>query len=83
MWPAIRDITERKRAEKELRKYREHLEELVAQRTADLRKIVNAMAGREVRMAELKEVIRQLRTQLKGSGLEPVSNDPLLAGQEE
>jgi len=33
---AIRDITERKQIEEELRRHREHLEDLVAQRTTDL-----------------------------------------------
>ncbi len=45
--------------------------------------LVNAMAGREVRMAELKGVIRQLRAQLEEAGLAPVADDPLLAGWEE
>lgn len=58
-------------------------EELVRERTAELRRMVNLMAGREVRMAELKDVIRQLRSQLEEVGLTPVADDPLLAGRDE
>ena len=61
------DITERVRAA-----------EQAQQRTAELRNIVNLMAGREVRMAELKDVIRKLRAQLEAAGLQPVADDPLL-----
>ena len=71
------DITEREQAEEELAKHREHLEELVRARTTELRTIVNAMAGREVRMAELKETIQKLRAQLEEAGLTPVADDPL------
>ncbi len=74
---------ERKRAEEALRQHREHLEELVRERTAELRKIVNAMAGREVRMADLKDAIRKLRAQLEEAGLTPVADDPLLTNYEE
>ena len=38
-----RDITDRKTTEEELRKYREHLEELVKQRTAELEKMTNEL----------------------------------------
>ncbi len=80
LFGTVQDITERVRAEEELRKHREHLEDLVRERTAELRKLVNAMAGREVRMAELKDVIRQLRAQVQEAGLTPVADDPLLGG---
>jgi PAS domain S-box-containing protein len=74
----VQDITDRKEAEEELTKYRQHLEDLVGERTADLRSLVSAMAGREVRMADLKDVIRKLRAQLEEAGLTPVADDPLL-----
>ena len=70
-----RDITERKLTEEELANYRADLEEKVDERTEDLRTIVNAMAGREVRMAELKEVIATLREQLEQAGIQPASDD--------
>jgi hypothetical protein len=66
------DITQRVRAEEEIER-----------RAAKLREMVNLMAGREVRMAELKEVIRQLRAQLEATGLTPVADDPLAAWMEE
>ena len=71
------DITSRRRSEEELKKHRTHLEELVRERTTELRTTVNAMSGREIRMAELKEVIRKLRAQMESGGLTPVANDPL------
>jgi len=69
----ILDITERKQAEKELKKHREYLEEEVRERTAKLETIVNAMAGREVRMAELKVQVKSLQDQLANADLRPTT----------
>lgn len=68
----VQDITERVQVREELEQHRDHLEEEVRERTGELRKLVNAMAGREVRMAEIKEENLQLRSQLEEAGLDPV-----------
>ncbi len=86
---AQREIADRKRAEEELAKHRDHLEELVEQRTKELqeqmeeqRKILILMAGREVRMADLKKVIKKLRKQLLDNGIHPFADDPLTPSED-
>ena len=61
----------------EVAQHTAELERRIKERTAELQRIVDLMAGREIRMAELKDVIRQLRAQLKAAGLEPIADDPL------
>jgi hypothetical protein len=61
-----------------LQKDREQLENLVYESTTDLWKMVNLMAGREIRMAELKGIIHQLNDQLEAVGLESMASTPLL-----
>ncbi len=73
----IRYATERKKMQNELKQHRDQLEDKVRERTDELQAMVNAMAGREVRMAELKETIYKLREQLKEAGMTPVADDPL------
>ncbi|MBT3391403.1 MAG: GAF domain-containing protein, partial [Chloroflexi bacterium] len=60
------------------RHHASELEKRVAERTKELQTLVNLMAGREVRMAELKKTIKKLRKQLVDAGMEPIANDPLL-----
>ena len=69
------------KANEKLENHRKHLEEMVRERTDKLQKTVNLMAGREVRMAELKETIRKLHTQIESAGLTPVADDPLKEGK--
>jgi len=61
------DITERKLAEKEINKYKEHLEELIKQRTAELEAknqqlddSLKVFVGREIQIRNLKSRIEQL-----------------------
>lgn len=72
-----RDVSERRRVEAELVHHRENLEDLVEQRTSELRQTIDLIAGREVRMAGLKEVVERLRSQLEEAGIEPEADDPM------
>ena len=49
------DITDRKQEEDRREKHRDHLEEMVKNRTTELQATINLMAGRKVRMPGLKE----------------------------
>lgn len=66
------NISERKKAEEELQKHQEHLEEIVSERTADLEKknaelerYNNLFIGREFRIKELREKVKILEQQIK------------------
>ena len=68
----VRDITERKRADIELAKYRDHLEELVNERTDKLQsaneKLSNyneLFVGREFRIKDLRDKIKEMEMKIK------------------
>lgn len=63
----VRDISERKQMDEELKKHREHLEVLVKERTAEIEqqkaevdRMNKLFVGRELRMIELKAIIKKL-----------------------
>ena len=72
----IRNIHKRRAAEKELKEHHQYLEETVDKRTMTLQHMVDAMAGRVVRVSELQIAVEVLRSQVKEAGLEPAADLP-------
>jgi PAS domain S-box-containing protein len=58
------DITESKHAEEELRKYREHLEELVKERTASLTKKTNELTENQAALTSIVEKLNRTTAEL-------------------
>lgn len=56
---AARDITKRKRREKELRKYREHLEDLIAERTSELAKANELLRLQVIERKRIETALRE------------------------
>ena len=79
----INDITEWKNTEEALKTLNIELDERIGQRTRELHRTISAMADREIRMAEMKQVITKLRAQLRKAGLNPEAYDPLLGPDRE
>ncbi len=64
------DVTERKRTEEELRKYRELLEELVRQRTSELEEMTRELARSNADLQQFASVVaHDLQTPLQGIAL--------------
>jgi PAS domain S-box-containing protein len=62
----------RVQAEEELRHLNAELETKIRDRTNELQRVVNLMAGRETRMSELKAEIQRLRDELQSARSAPV-----------
>ncbi|MBU2561168.1 MAG: PAS domain S-box protein [Nanoarchaeota archaeon] len=64
MWAFVRDITERKKAEEELRRYREHLEEMVKEKTGELQTQNFALVKSTIELAEIKKDLEDKNIEL-------------------
>ncbi|MCD4791496.1 MAG: PAS domain S-box protein [Bacteroidales bacterium] len=72
MLTIFNDITDRKQAEEELKKHREHLEELIKERTKELEeknkeleRYNKLFEGREFRIKELRDKVKEMEERLK------------------
>lgn len=77
-----KEVVERKRAESQLSRYRDHLEELVAQRTRELEQVnsrlVEEADGREAALKQLEDSNEQIRSLAYLDGLTGLPNRRLL-----
>jgi len=73
------DITERKKKDRELREYREHLEEIVAERTAELQEINRQLQSEITERKKAEEALRESEEKFKNI----FENSPISIWQED